>query len=131
MKNYIVLSLLFVFVSCTSQEKKPIQVVQNVSVEEFNKMIAQKGTQLVDVRTPTEFKAGHLEKAKLINIFDKDFEEQSLKVLDKSKPVYVYCRSGGRSANAAEIYKKAGFTKVYNLVGGYGAWSAKKLKTIK
>ena len=131
MKNYFILCFVFVAFSCNSQTKKETTAIEDVSVEKFQKMISKKGAQLVDVRTPDEYKAGHLEKAKLINIFDKDFTEQSLKLLDKDKPVYVYCRSGGRSANAAKIYEKAGFKKVYNLVGGYGAWSAKNQKIVK
>jgi rhodanese-related sulfurtransferase len=43
--------------------------------------------------------------------------------LDKKKPVAVYCRSGMRSANAANILKEMGFKKIYNLDGGYLAWT--------
>tara|TARA_R110002124_G_scaffold77276_7_gene206996 strand:+ start:3765 stop:4157 length:393 start_codon:yes stop_codon:yes gene_type:complete len=126
MKKVILISLFLVLISCNSQEKKEVAIV-NVNVEQFQQLISKKGTQLIDVRTPDEFNAGHIKNATLINFFDADFKEKSLKVLDKNKPVYVYCRSGGRSAKAAKKYKEAGFTKVYNLLGGFNAWSAKKL----
>ena len=50
-------------------------------------------------------------------------------VLDKEKPVYLYCRSGKRSASAAEKLKEAGFTEVYNLKGGILAWKEKQYET--
>ena len=56
-----------------------------------------------------------------INYFDKDFKNQVGK-LDKAKPVYVYCHSGGRSSKAMNIMKSQGFKAIYNLTGGYAAW---------
>ena len=130
MKKIIVICLFFGLASCNSQEKKDTSFI-DVNVEEFQQLISKKGAQLVDVRTPAEFNAGHIKDAKLINFFDSDFNEKSIKVLDKNKPVFLYCRSGGRSAKAAKKYKDAGFTKVYNLLGGFNAWSAKNLKIEK
>ena len=122
--------MLLGLVSCNSQEKKDTSFI-DVNVEEFQKFISKGNVQLVDVRTPDEFKAGHIKNAKLINFYDSDFKEQSIQKLDKNKPVYLYCRSGGRSANAAKKYKEAGFTKVYNLLGGFNAWSSKNLEIEK
>lgn len=130
MKKVIVVCLLLGMISCNSQEKKETSVI-DVNVAEFQQLISKEKVQLVDVRTPEEFKAGHIKNAKLINFFDSDFKEQSTKALDKNKPVYVYCRSGGRSSKSAKIYKEAGFTKVYNLLGGFNAWSAKNLEIEK
>lgn len=88
----------------------------------FKKEItAKKVVQLIDVRTPEEFAAGHIAHAKNINFMAEDFKKQIAK-LDKSKPVYVYCQAGGRSAKAAKIFLEAGFTEVHDLKGGYGAW---------
>ena len=130
MKKIIVACLFLGLISCNSQEKKENLII-DVNVVEFKQLITKEKVQLIDVRTPEEFKAGHIKNAKLINFFDSDFKEQSTKILDKNKPVYVYCRSGGRSAKAAEKYKEAGFTKVYNLLGGFNAWSAKNLEIEK
>ncbi|WP_347173508.1 rhodanese-like domain-containing protein [Polaribacter uvawellassae] len=130
MRKIIVVCLFLGLISCKSQEKKDTSFI-DVSVEDFQRLISKEGVQLVDVRTPQEFNAGHIKNAKLIDFYNSSFDEQSAKILDKNKPVYLYCRSGGRSANAAKKYKEAGFTEVYNLLGGMNAWSAKNLKIEK
>jgi len=82
--------------------------------------------QLVDVRTPNEYKSGHITNAININYYDQDFSAQISK-LNKSKPIYVYCRSGVRSKYSSQILKKLGFKKIYNLKGGILNWNANKL----
>jgi rhodanese-related sulfurtransferase len=42
--------------------------------------------------------------------------------INKTKPIYIYCRSGNRSKKSSEILKKIGFVKVYDLLGGYKNW---------
>jgi rhodanese-related sulfurtransferase len=130
MRKLVVIYLFLGLVSCNSQEKKEASFV-NINVEEFHKGIQKEGVQLVDVRTPNEYSKGYIKNAILIDFFENNFKDISTKKLDKSKPVYLYCRSGGRSARAAKMYKDAGFTKVYNLLGGINAWSAKGLKIEK
>ena len=75
---------------------------------------------LVDVRTPEEFEAGHLENAENVNWFDPNFTEH-FKAVDKDKTIYVYCKVGGRSAKAQEKLKSLGYKHVVNLEGGYDA----------
>ena len=87
------------------------------------KLNAKQDAQVVDVRTPEEYNEGHLANAQNINVDGADFSTQVAK-LDKSKPVFVYCLAGGRSAGAAEKLKKQGFTEVYDLKGGIRAWKA-------
>ncbi len=82
--------------------------------------------QLIDVRTPSEFETGHIAKSVNIDYYDQEFSTKIGK-LDKSKPIYVYCRSGVRSSNSAEILKKLGFKTIYNLNGGVLNWSSQKL----
>lgn len=82
--------------------------------------------QLVDVRTPSEFESGHITKSVNIDYYDQDFNAKISK-LDRSKPIYVYCRSGVRSASSSEILKKLGFKTIYNLNGGVLNWSSQKL----
>jgi rhodanese-related sulfurtransferase len=89
---------------------------------EFQQAIQAKGIQLVDVRRPEEFKEGHIKGATLANWQDQEaFKAQAAK-LDKTKPVYVYCLAGVRSAKAAGWLTEQGFTKVVNLEGGIEAW---------
>lgn len=82
-----------------------------------------KSVQLVDVRTPDEYADGHLHGAKNIDIYHTDFLPTALKTLDKSRPVAVYCRSGKRSADAADRLAANGY-RVTNLEGGILAWTA-------
>jgi rhodanese-related sulfurtransferase len=102
-------------------QKKPLtpELIRS-NTPDFKAKIDGKNVQLIDVRTPKEFKDGHIPKAKNINIYDADFMKQT-NVLDKSKPVYVYCRSGVRSMKAAKKLKNAGY-KVYNLNDGIKGW---------
>jgi len=95
----------------------------NVSPAQANTWLAATpAAQVLDVRTKEEFAEGHLAKAILIPWTDKDFTVRAAKELDPRKPVLVYCRSGGRSAEAAAALVKLGFTEVRNLAGGILAW---------
>ena len=105
--------------------------VSNISASDAKKIIEnkQKPVQVLDVRTPDEWKAGHLAMAKHINVSDADFVAKVEK-LDKSKPVVVYCASGGRSGRAASIMASKGFTTIYNVSnGGYTNLAATGLPT--
>jgi len=124
MKKVFIVCMFIGLISCKGQEKK-VEIFIDLNVEEFQKMIGKKGAQLIDVRTPKEYEKGHLKEALLINYMADDFKANAFKGLDKSKPVLIYCASGGRSAKSAKIYKEAGFVKVYNLVGGFRAWKSK------
>jgi len=93
----------------------------NVNVDEFQALIADPNVQLLDVRTPDEFGDGYIAGATLVDVNESDFVERDLAVLDKQRPVAVYCRSGRRSARAASLLAEQGFT-VTNLNGGVMAW---------
>lgn len=85
---------------------------------------------LVDVRTQEEYAEGHLSNAILIDIWSDDFKSQISK-LDKSKPVFVYCKGGSRSAKAADAFVQLGFKQVYDLDGGISAWMDAEKKIVK
>jgi rhodanese-related sulfurtransferase len=82
---------------------------------------------LIDVRTPEEFASGHIAGA--INISLQSLPDR-LNEVPHDKPVVVYCHSGNRSAQAASLLKKAGYTNIYDL-GGILAWTAAGLPTIQ
>lgn len=103
---------------------------ENASPEKFLELIEQGDGIILDVRTPDEVAQGHLPGASILNFYDDDFERK-LNLMRKDIPIYVYCRSGGRSARAAEMMKKNGFADVHNLLGGIGAWNKAKLPTKK
>jgi len=94
----------------------------NLNPLEFKKALADDEISfLIDVRTPEETEQGMIEGAIEIDFQADDFKTKTL-LLDKNKSYYIYCRSGGRSSNAAEFMIDNGFTKVYNLEGGYDGW---------
>ena len=76
---------------------------------------------IVDIRTPEEFAEGHIEGAVNINLFDKDFLDQ-ISQFDKSKPIFLYCRSGNRTSSATKKIADLGFEQVYDLQGGILNW---------
>jgi thioredoxin 1 len=99
-------------------------ITATVSADEFQKKLAaMPGAQLVDVRSPEEYKEGHLKGSLNINVQSDAFAAEVAK-LDKKKPVMVYCRSGRRSAMAQGKLEEMGFTEVYNLDGGITDWQS-------
>jgi rhodanese-related sulfurtransferase len=79
---------------------------------------------ILDVRTPDEFRQGHLTGAENIDFYDPGFRER-LSKLDRDRPYVVYCKKGMRGAKAMEILRQVGFSRVYNIAGGYDGWCAK------
>jgi len=98
--------------------------VQNVSATKFNQLLNETSNpQLLDIRTPIEYQAGHIKDAILVNYYDRNFVNNILKLnLDKNQPVFIYCRSGHRSGNSVNIFKKLGFKKIINLAHGINDW---------
>lgn len=97
--------------------------VKYVKADEASKLVDSGKVTVVDVRTPDEFKEGHIKGAKNIDLMDKDFESQ-LGKLDKSKPTLVHCQAGGRSTQALKTFEKLGFSQVIHLDEGFGGWEA-------
>lgn len=96
--------------------------LETVSPEEFrNKLAEDSSAYLLDVRTPEEFSAGHLEGAHLLNWLDLQTFKRNVENLDKSKAIYVYCRSGRRSNEAGRYLVEKGY-KVVDMDGGILAW---------
>lgn len=93
--------------------------VVNLKPEEFQAMRKKYPGPLIDVREPHEFWSGHLPEANNIPLGQVN---QITKKWNKDEPLYLYCRSGSRSAIAARLLKKAGYKRVYNLHGGIQAW---------
>lgn len=77
---------------------------------------------ILDVRTEEEFSEGMIPNAINLNIFRGQAFVYEVDALDKEKSYYVYCRSGGRSGQACTMMNELGFTKAYNLIGGFSEW---------
>lgn len=141
MKQILAL-VLILSMSCEQERRNTIQldeppVEQSVAFNEkldaiqFRSKIETAGNaQLIDIRTPDEFSDGHIKDAKNINFYDADFIDQIQVNIDKSEPVYLYCRSGGRSGKAASKLSEMGF-KVYDLDGGIIDWDSNQFEIIR
>lgn len=92
-----------------------------VSVQELRTLMSTNGPQVVDVRNPYEWDAGHIEGATNIPLARLP---ERLRELDPTRPVVVHCETGGRSSVAASLLEAGGFGNVANLAGGYKAWEA-------
>ncbi len=77
---------------------------------------------IIDVRTPEEWSEGIIPNALMIDIYQGQGFIYKIDELDKSKNYYVYCKAGGRSAQACSIMNQLGFTNTYNLMGGFMQW---------
>lgn len=114
---FLLLTSLFtsLFASC--------QRYEDLSVDAFAERLSEDpSVQLVDVRTPEEYAAGHLPGAANIDWLAEGFIDQARTLLDPARPVMLHCRTGKRSAAAAAKLAAAGF-RVANLLGGYQAWT--------
>jgi rhodanese-related sulfurtransferase len=120
-----VVALVGILSACSGQTQNANPSITNLSSSEFNEMIKNEGI-LIDVRTPSEFNEGHLENAMALDYYDDSFEKMVIE-LPKDKEVYVYCRSGRRSASASKILLEQGHPQVYNLIGGINAWQSSGL----
>ena len=83
---------------------------------------ADSNSEILDVRTSEEVDLGMIPNAKHIDIYKGQGFIDEVKELDKSKNYYIYCRSGGRSAQACAVMNQLGFKNTYNLVGGFTEW---------
>ena len=90
----------------------------------FEQGIQQKNIQLLDVRTAGEYKQVHLANSLQADWNNAQQFSDRIQHLDKSKPLYVYCLSGGRSAKAASFLRENGFQQVFELTGGINSWIA-------
>lgn len=128
-KNLLLLAILAIIaVSCArfltrsgSKQESRVNSWNNVGVEQFQNLIADPDVQLLDVRTREEFDGGHIAGAILVDVNEDGFVEKAMAVLDKQRPVAVYCRSGRRSARAASQLAAQGMM-VTNMEGGVIAW---------
>lgn len=131
MKYHFLFPLLILFFSAcesTSQEaenktaESPKPAFANLNVEQFKELMNEPNVVILDVRTPEETAEGMIEGAIQIDFQDPSFD-QKISALDKEKTYLVYCAAGGRSAKSCDKMADQGFKHLYNLDGGYDAWS--------
>jgi len=123
MKYFEVLTavLCLTLFSCQGQDSAKVEKLDAKALSEIIKNNSE--VQLLDVRTPEEYSKQHIGDAKNVNWNAADFEQKAA-TFDKSKPVYVYCLSGGRSKQAVAKLAEMGYTTIYELDGGIMKWNA-------
>ena len=95
----------------------------DLTQEDWSKQLAKDNNSVVlDVRTKDEVDQGIIPNALHIDIYKGQGFIDEIEKLDKSKSYYVYCKAGGRSAQACAVMNQLGFENTYNLLGGYSEW---------
>lgn len=95
---------------------------KDLDTKAFKELIDAEEHFLLDVRTPAEFKAGHLKNASNIDFYHEEFTDK-IDLLDKRKKYLVYCRSGNRSRQTMFLMRDLGFEEVFNLDKGIISWN--------
>lgn len=135
MKLKCIASLFFItttLLSCAQQSNQQNGTAQNNAMEltvdaaKFSQAIAEPGAQILDVRTAGEFQSGHIANALQANWLDEKEFKNRTQHLDKTKTIFIYCQSGGRSASAQEALMQAGY-QVVNLEGGMSNWKMQQM----
>ena len=93
----LLLSILFSFLFVTGVYA---QAVKHVDARKFQELTQAENGVILDVRTPQEYSHGHIEGSTLISVSDREFVNK-INLLQKDKPVYLYCLTGSRSNSAA------------------------------
>ena len=97
--------------------------IKNEGAAKVDELIKSGKYVVIDVRTPEEYAAGHINGAVNYDYYSDDFEDNLEENLtDKSKSYIVYCRSGKRSLYSAQIMEELGYKDIINLEGGFLAW---------
>jgi rhodanese-related sulfurtransferase len=127
LKSLLLIAGLVIFQSCSMTSAGQVKL----SPKEFQEKLSKfSNPQLIDVRAPEEFMESHLQGSRNIDYYQTNFASV-IQSLDKTQPVFIYCRSGNRSSKAADVFFKAGFTQVYDLSGGIIQWIEENYLTTK
>lgn len=129
LKKFKLILIVASFIGCSTSKNHNIsKLLTPLELQQLLNL--NKDVQLIDVRTPQEFKEGHISNATNIDYQSEDFSER-IKTLDKAKPVIVYCMSGGRSSKSITLLKTLQFNKLYNLKGGIIRWTSEGFEVKK
>ena len=127
----VIICLGFVLTSQSDPDSKHITAISaKEAAELIDKHDEESELIIIDIRTPGEFKSGHLAKSVLIDFYSQTFAE-NLSRLNKEKTYLIYCRSGNRSSKSLEIFKKLKFQKVYHMASGIRAWQSGGFPIVK
>jgi rhodanese-related sulfurtransferase len=117
-----------------AESRAQTQILKDVTPQEADSLIQKNKDNpnfvILDVRTPEEFRGGHINSAVNRNYNSPTFKND-LNGLDKTKAYLIYCRTSGRSRAAFTMMKDLGFQEVYHMLGGIVRWMSEGLPTTK
>jgi rhodanese-related sulfurtransferase len=120
----ITIGVLLIITAVVLLNRSSARGIVQVGGESARTMSTASGVTVLDVRTPEEFREGHLKGAVLIPLAELSNRLGELESR-REQPFLVYCRAGGRSAAACRVLRKSGFSRIANLQGGIDAWQGK------
>ncbi len=118
MKLFFTITCALLGIFCAKAQTND-SIIKRLTPEKFIEAIKDSTVQVIDVRTITEYNQGHLKGAKKVDFLRPTEFQSYFENRDTLQPIYLYCRSGNRSMNAAKYLKKRGFKELYDLRGGY------------
>ncbi len=126
-KNYflLIISVLCLLSYNVQAQDQQFQVIPSKEVQKL--LEKEKTITILDVRTPGEFKAGHLKGAVNINIASRDFATRIERLEKGNKTYLVYCRTKNRSSRALRYMLQKGFDNIYLMSDGFSGWSKNRL----
>lgn len=110
--------ILFILINASGQHTRN---GSPVNADEVSRSAAKEEITIVDVRTPEEYKTGHLEDSILLPLVTINTKAGEI-LPDKNRKLFVYCRTGHRSAQAVETLMQMGYTDVHSMDGGITSW---------
>lgn len=121
--------LLLVFVALVACSNIEAGQVNDLSAEEGLALIEKNNGNpdfiILDIRTPREYRQGHIPGAISIDYYNPNFKS-NIDRLDRGKTYLIYCRSGNRTGRSLKIFAELGFLHIYHLKGGIIDWQANK-----
>nr|WP_247739169.1 rhodanese-like domain-containing protein [Bacillus sp. 165] len=96
------------------------KLIKTLTEEEFR--AGYRKAQLIDIREPDEYKAGHILGARNIPLSQLRMRYKEIR---EDQPVYLYCQNGMRTGRAAQLLKRKGYRNLHQLKGGFKLWSGK------
>jgi len=124
LRNVNFLLILVCSLSCTPPDQQQT-TIERVDVDTFEaKLNTLNNAFLIDVRTPGEYKSGHIDGATNIDFNQIDQMKVAFEKLDHNQPMLIYCAAGGRSNKTRILMAEMGFTQVYELSTGMSGWDA-------
>jgi len=120
----------FLLVSCSGWKHTSTFAYEEFSAKDYEQKLKEnKDYIIVDVRTPSEYRKGHMANAVNISYFGSGFSKEADK-LPKDKLIFMYCQTQHRSPLASRVMKKEGFTHIIDLKGGFMKWEHQNMPMV-